>query len=342
MPEPIDFVITWVDGDDPQWIKKKEDVLQKISDKSRIDFRIRRFRNWHNLLYLFRGIAKYASWVNHIYLVTPNQFPDWLNTNNSRVTVINQDDSFDDKSVLPTFNNCAVELLLHKIPGLSEQFVYLNDDMFILDKTRETDFFRNNLPRITAAMSPLFPRYSSDGKITTYGIDTHKLSIVARHFRKKEILKKNWMKFFYPGNGREILKTICCLPFRGIPGFNEMHIAYSYLKSIFEKVWEAEPKALEDTLKIRFRGEFCHNHHAMRYWQMASGTFSVRNRSFSKMYDILYRGCEDNAILSIERGHTKMICINDSLAVDEDFELIKNRINAAFEKKFPDKCEFEK
>ena len=235
MSDKIDFVISWVDGNDPEWREKKNKALG-ITDERKVDARNRRFRDWDNLIYLFRGISKYTPWVNHIYLVTPGQCPKWLNTNNPKITVVNQDDLFEDKSVLPTFNNCAVELMLHKIPGLSEQFVYMNDDMFILAPTPETDFFRNGLPCATISFSPALASFSEEGK-GIYGIVTANTKIVAKHFKKREVLKANWKKYFDPRNGREIIKTLCCLPFGALVGFGDnMHIAYSFLKSTYEEV----------------------------------------------------------------------------------------------------------
>ncbi len=340
MSEAIDFVLTWVDGDDPDWIRKKNEALGRV-DTTNIDARKRRSRNWNNLPYFFRGVAKYASWVNHIYIVTPNQCPPWLDIDHPKITIINQDDLFDDKSVLPTFNNCAIELLFHKIPGLSEQFVYFNDDMFIIDETKKTDFFKDGLPCVTIALSPILAHYSSDGK-GTYGNDVMNFRIVAKHFTKRDVLKKNWKKFFDFRNGREIIKTILCLPYTALCGFNDMHIAYSYLKSTYEKVWRIEPNDLEKSSKERFRNDFSMYHNVFRYWQIAEGNVSVRSRSFSKMFDINNRGEEDGAVHCIESSSPKMICINDNVDDDEDFYYIVNRINNAFEKVFPEKCEFER
>ncbi len=119
---PIDFVVTWVDGSDEEWIAQKNKYLEK--NTTSVDVRKRRFRNWDNFQYWFRGVERFAPWVNHIYLVTPGHFPKWLNLDNPKVTLVDQSTLFDEK-YLPTFNNCAVELLMYKIQGLSEHFVYL-------------------------------------------------------------------------------------------------------------------------------------------------------------------------------------------------------------------------
>ena len=335
----IDVVITWVNGGDSDWLKKKNEYMG-LADQSSVDARSRRFRDWDNLVYLFRGISKYTPWVNHVYLVTPNQCPEWLNQDCEKVTLINQDDLFEDKSVLPTFNNCSIELLLHKIPGLSEQFVYLNDDMFILRKTSATDFFRDGLPCITAAFAPPVAEFTEDFK-GVYGINVMNTRLVGRHFKKKDVFRKNWRKYLDPRNGREIIKTLCCLPFYGLVGFNEMHTAYSYLKSTFEEVWEVEGDQLREVSNSKFRGEFSVNHHAMRYWQMAKGDIAIRRRSFSKMFD-LHHFREVRPVLdAINKGRPNMICINDNVEDEADFEPICTAIKGAFQNRLPEKCEYE-
>ncbi len=335
----IDFVITWVDGSDPAWAAEKNKRLRN-ADADKVDVRKRRFRDWDNLVYLFRGIAKYAPWVNHVYIITPKQCPGWLNVNNPRVTVIDQDDLFDDKSCLPTFNNCAVELLFHKIPGLSEQFVYFNDDMFILRETHPSDFFRNGLPCYTIAFSPAIAEFSPEGK-GIFGIVAANTRLVGLHYKKGDIIRQNWKKYFDPRNGREIIKTICCLPFSGLVGFNDMHTAYSYLRSTYEEVWEKEHDALAAAVKETFRGDYSLCHYVMRYWQMAKGTVAIRSRNFSTMCEIEKLGDETKAVNCILKGKPKMICMNDNVDDDEEFKQIVDNVNKAFQIRFPEKCEFE-
>ena len=98
---PIDLVIPWVNGEDPQWQQKAAPYL------SVKDFNGERFRDWGILKYLFRSIDRYLPWVNQIYLVTDNQIPNWLNLNNSHVQVIDHHEIIDDQ-FLPTFNSNAI------------------------------------------------------------------------------------------------------------------------------------------------------------------------------------------------------------------------------------------
>ena len=70
--------------------------------------------------------------------------PSWLNVANEKIVVVKHED-FIPKEYLPTFNSHTIELNLHRIKGLSEYFIYFNDDTFILDKLQEKDFFKNGL-----------------------------------------------------------------------------------------------------------------------------------------------------------------------------------------------------
>lgn len=89
-----------------------------------------RWRQNDELRYALRSAEKFAPWVNHIYIVTSfGQVPDWLDTSNPKITLINQDDIMPEDSI-PVFNSISVENCLINIPGLSEHFLFANDDMF--------------------------------------------------------------------------------------------------------------------------------------------------------------------------------------------------------------------
>src|SRR5690606_38982790 len=99
-----------------------------------------------------RSFEKYCPWIRTIYLVTDNQIPKWMNTSAMSTTgrpsikMVNQSDIFPNKSHLPTFNSAAIEWNIHRIPGLSEKFVYFNDDFLVLKPTSVSDFFNGDKP----------------------------------------------------------------------------------------------------------------------------------------------------------------------------------------------------
>lgn len=139
MKEAIDCVILWVDGSDPEWIAQKNKYAGiKIEN---VDNKEDRYRDWDTLKYLFRGIEKYASWFRKVFLVTCGQIPEWIDTSYPKLEIVFHEE-FIPEQYLPTFNSHTIELNLHRIKELSNEFVYFNDDMFILRKTRPTDFFK--------------------------------------------------------------------------------------------------------------------------------------------------------------------------------------------------------
>ena len=120
----IDLVYLWVDGSDENWAEAKARMISECTDTKLNSDSINscRFQDNNELLYSLRSVEKNAPWVNHIFIVTANQRPKWLNLNNKKVTVVNQDTIMDGFS-LPNFNSCAIETYLSKIPGLSEYFI---------------------------------------------------------------------------------------------------------------------------------------------------------------------------------------------------------------------------
>ncbi len=83
-------------------------------------------------------------WVRHVYVVTDRQVPPWLNVEHPQLTVVDHREIFRDPSVLPVFNSHAIESQLHHIPGLSEHYLYLNDDFFFGRPVQPELFFHAN------------------------------------------------------------------------------------------------------------------------------------------------------------------------------------------------------
>jgi hypothetical protein len=131
---PIDVVYTWVDGGDPDWRERKSRALREngwvaqVSDQAANDSR---YASRDELRYSLRALHAFAPWVRHVFLVTDDQVPAWLDTTRPDLTVVSHREIFGDTGRLPTFNSQAIESRLHRIPGLAEHFLYLNDDVFL-------------------------------------------------------------------------------------------------------------------------------------------------------------------------------------------------------------------
>lgn len=86
----IDFVIPWVDGTDLEWINEKNKYLPE--DQKKLSTSEERYRSWDNLQYWFRGVEKFAPWVNHIYFVTWGHIPKWLNVSHEKLVIVKHQD----------------------------------------------------------------------------------------------------------------------------------------------------------------------------------------------------------------------------------------------------------
>jgi hypothetical protein len=141
--KPIDVVYTWVDGSDAAWQKTRAEWFHKMNPDapSTIDAQAaRRFRDREELRYSLRALNTYAPFVRHIYIVTCGQRPKWLKKH-PKITIVSHKDIFKDTSHLPTFNSMAIESNLHHIQGLSERYIYFNDDVFLARPAKVSDFF---------------------------------------------------------------------------------------------------------------------------------------------------------------------------------------------------------
>ncbi|KAM8974255.1 N-acetylglucosamine-1-phosphotransferase subunits alpha/beta isoform 2-T2 [Pelodytes ibericus] len=108
------------------------------------DISASRFEDNEELRYSLRSIEKYAPWVRHIFIVTNGQIPSWLNLDNPRVTLISHHDIFLNTSHLPTFSSPAIESHIHRIPGLSQKFIYMNDDVMFGTNVWPDDFYSHS------------------------------------------------------------------------------------------------------------------------------------------------------------------------------------------------------
>jgi hypothetical protein len=140
----IDLVYLWVDGSDEKWQTKKNAALEKVKNKlSTSSVRTTRWANYNELLYALRSTAKFAPWINHVFIVTDNHKPDWLNTDNPKVSIVDHKEIIPNEK-LPLFNSNAIELFLWRIPNLSEYFLYACDDMFFGKEVKPDFFFDEN------------------------------------------------------------------------------------------------------------------------------------------------------------------------------------------------------
>ncbi len=330
MKNKIDFVMIWVDGSDPKWLMEKE----KYNPNQNTDSSNIRYRDWDNLKYWFRGVEKYAPWVNKIYFVTCGHVPSWLNLDHPKLELIKHED-YMKQEYLPTFSSHPIELNLHQIKGLSEQFVYFNDDTFIINPTKESDFFQNGLPCDSAVITPFV---TGENSVSNH-IILNDFEFVNQNFELRTVLMKSLFKWINPLYGFKNFRTLMMMFYHRFPGLAIQHLPSSFLKSSFEEVWDEHYSLLDRVSKNKFRSKEDINQYVIKFWQLCTGRFMPRKYSIGKNFMITDHN--EEIVQSILKNKFKLLCINDNADL-EDFEKSKCEINSAFEKKLPHKSLFEK
>jgi len=131
-------VYTWVDGSDPdfQKIKAKYDNGNRDINS--------RFRSADELRYSLRSLQKFLPWhEGMIYIVTYHQIPPWLDTSNKQIQIVDHEEIIPEH-IYPTFDSNTIELFFDRIPGISEKFLYFNDDFFLNNYIHPSFFFTSN------------------------------------------------------------------------------------------------------------------------------------------------------------------------------------------------------
>ena len=330
----IDFVIPWVDGSDPAWRKEK----YKYMGIDEPDAGDERYRDMGILKYWFRAVEAYAPWVNQIHFITWGHLPEWLNTEHPKLHIVNHRDYIPEE-YLPTFSSHPIELNIHRIPNLSEHFVYFNDDMFLNNEVTPDFFFRNGKPcDFLRCIHPFVP---STEDVYSHIVMNNVVEINRHHSYLKTFLR-------HPGKvmSRHYGLSVCLKNMLKLgnvgyfSGFQDHHLPNPYLKQTFLDVWSAMPELMDRVSRNRFRTPFDVSQSVFRYWQLASGQFypvspASRGRYWSLSHSI------DHAEATLNDPNIKMVCVND-VPSDVDFEQVMEQIVAIFDQKLPQKSAFEK
>lgn len=158
--EPIDAVVTWVDGEDPAHKQKLETYLGwRAKRRPRAAARTR-YADRGELEYCIASLIRFAPWLRHIFIVTDEQSPEFLpflpESVTDRVSIVDHKVIFDgvtDK--LPTFNSLSIETVLWRIPGLANNFIYFNDDCFLVKPVNPESFFKGDRVVLRGTFRPL-------------------------------------------------------------------------------------------------------------------------------------------------------------------------------------------
>lgn len=329
----IDFVLTWVDGNDPAW----QQEYRKYKGTEEEDFAFR-YRDWGFLRYWFRSVEKNAPWVRKIHFVTWGHVPSWLDISNPKINVVKHED-FIPKEFLPTFKSTTIELFFQNIEGLSEHFVYFNDDCFCINPIGKEYFFKDGK---TVDMLSFEPICAYSYSLWGY-MKLNDSTVIGRHFDKKEGIRKNPGHYFslkYPLKYRLYNIVECAFP--SFTSFIIPHNPSPMLKSIYNEIWECEEETLKESCVNRFRDKNDHSQFLFRQWNLLKGNFVPSNPYKYFRYFVIGRD-DENIAKTILGKKIKTVCINDGSVGDSiDFEKSRKTVSDCFENRFPEKCSFEK
>ncbi len=335
MESSIDFVLTYLDGNDPAWQLEKN----RYTPGAEADINPNRYRDWDNLRYFFRAIDRFAPWVRKVHVVTWGHIPEWLDTLHPKIHIVNHRDYLPEEW-LPTFSSRCIDLNLHRIPGLSEQFVYFNDDTFLTAPVKPEFFFRDGFPCDAAVLyAQAFSLRDNVGMYFAPYVDT---GLINKYFRKNKVIRANLRKWISLKYGKELLSTLTMLPYPHFVCFRNWHLPCSHLKSTYEEVWSREPEFLAKACSHRFREISDPNNYVFTYWQYATGRFVPRNPGAGKCFQIHNLKDAARAAACIAGQKYRMICLNDAITDTEKAGEIIDCVNQALDRILPEECSFEK
>ena len=326
---PIDFVVPWVDDSDPVWRAKKAKHTGVEMTEGNTDAR---YRDWDTLKYWFRGVEKFAPWVRHVYFITDDQKPEWLNAEHPKLKWVKHTD-FIPAEYLPTFSSHTIEWNLHRLDDLTENFVYFNDDVFLIRKTKPEDFFKDGLPCDQPILGTLYPE-----GFFSY-ILFNNINLLNRHFSLKKSIREHTDKWISNQPLNEWVKLLWFGRRDLIPNSVSWHTHTPFCKKTFEILWEKEYDLIHATCQNKQRTKDDISAYCVRDWQIFSGEFYPK-RAPSKLFHTVTMSYSDEAINYLRKQKGKVICLNDT-EDEKDFELHKKMIIAEFDRIFPEKSGFE-
>lgn len=229
----IDMVYCWCDGNDPEFINRKTYYLDQDSARPDNDsVGNHRFIDNDELRYSLRSLFMYAPWIHHVYIVTDRQTPKWLNLDYEKVSVIDHSVIMS-PDLIPTFSAIAIEQHIANIPGLSEHFLYGNDDTFFGRPLTPSFFFTDEGEPIVFVKR--FEKFKSiHGEVD---------------FQKKYNIVSTWMKT------NLISWKLLYERYHHQDFYVLSHTIDGYCKSLFQATLARYQDYLQDTLPSRFRNE---------------------------------------------------------------------------------------
>lgn len=308
----VDLVYLWVDGGDPQWIKKKQQITHTPASHAEV-YNAARFVNNEELKYSLRSAEKYVPWIRQIFIVTDNQTPDWLNISHPKIRLVDHTHIMPPE-ILPTFNSFVIEYYLYQIPDLAEHFLYANDDMFF-NAPLSPDFFfdKDGYPKVRLQRKVLGKFYHQFKSLVTKNLGQYRTAVV----EAMNLVNEKFGKYY-----------------SGLPHHN----VDAYKKSDYRDAVEAVFKEQTERTKfnrIRAYGDISRSAFSLYAMAVGHGHLKYANRNESSRF-LVHK--HDFGIY-LNRYRPKLFCLNDTQHAGEHD---RKKIRPFLENLFPVKSAFEK
>lgn len=314
----VDLVYLWCDDADAKWSAKRKKYLPKNDYDEQAVCKGRFVQN-DELKYSLRSVEKYMPWVNHIFIVSDNQIPAWLNLKNPKITMVKHEEILP-KKCLPLFNSSAIECGLVNIPHLSEYFAFMNDDMLLSAPLCRDDLF------------------TKDGKI------------ICRMMYVKPLRQPT----MYEAKILD-MQNLCAQKYGYKCRYFPHHNLDVYSKSAYQECLADTNKLVQETLNNRFRTKDDWQRALVSYYMLAKeyGELKIVNKYQESAvawlkHNFIDFGQKDSLVLSLHnkdyskklcRCKPKFLCMEDGEYVDDED---RSRGRDFLASLFPDKSEFEK
>ena len=308
----IDIVIPFYNDLDTEWKKVLNKYMLEENSSDRQVIGEERYRDSGCGKYWFRCIEENCKWVNKIFVLisSKTQMPDWLNTDNPKIRVVLHEE-FIPKELLPTFNTMTIELFISRIPDLSNNYIYCNDDYYFLNPTSEFMYFVNDIPVYTSHCEEL-KKFDDD---YLNGSDSTFYSALNNGMDLQLKISGDKAKWY---------------------AIDHIPVAH---KKDFEKqiIDEYYNMFVEANKKSRFRHKDNYSNHV--FICLYKDLKPYYKYDYNKSYYVTMRADIDFK----EHENCKAVCFNDTEQLsNEDFIEVKKRMIDFFENKFPKKSSFER
>lgn len=292
----MDIVITYVNGLDPEW-------QQEYAKHTNTPIVEKRFRDWGTLKYLFRGIAQNMPFIRKVHLVVsqPSQVPEWLNCD--EVDVVLHKDIIP-ADLLPTFNCNPIEMHLHNIADLDEEYLYFNDDIFPLKPCQPTDFFR-------------------DGR-GVLGMSHHLFAF-------------DMFKQICRNSDSVAREALCLKPSRLF--LRPQHVCTPMLKSEVQEVYTAMKERILQSMTTTRSAKNLNQYLYLDYMYLKG---KIINERLSKKHFSVGVVSAKKLRQFIESPTHKLTCVNDVQLSEERYTELRQALIDAFERKLPNRSKYEK